>query len=131
MISPLRLNLLRAFYLLMAVGLGVTIWPSVVDHGLEPALSGPTTRSLLAALGALSLLGLRYPLKMLPLLIFEMLWKAIFLISFALPLWRAGQIDPGSLANIQACLMVVILLPIIPWRHLAATYFAAPGERWK
>lgn len=131
MISPLRLNLLRAFYLLMAVGLGITIWPSIVDHGLEPALSGPTARSLLAAIGALALLGLRYPLKMLPLLIFELLWKVIFLLSFALPLWRAGQIDPDSLANIQACLMVVILLPILPWRHVLSTYFAAPGERWK
>jgi hypothetical protein len=114
----------------MAVGLGVTIWPSIVSHGNEPALSGPTSRSLLAGLGALAALGVRYPVKMLPLLMFELLWKAIFLISFALPLWMAGKIDPDSLDNIQACLMVVILLPILPWRHLVSTYLTAPSERW-
>ena len=131
MISPLRLNLLRAFYLLMAVGLGLVVWPSIISHPLQPALSGPVSRSLLAAIGALSLLGLRYPIKMVPLLMFEILWKVIFLISFALPLWMADQIDPDSMENILDCLMIVILLPIIPWRHVISTYITAPGERWK
>ncbi len=130
-LSPLRLNILRAFYLLMAVGLGLVVWPSIIQHPIQPALSGPVSRSLLAGIGAMALLGLRHPLKMLPLLMFELLWKVIFLTSFALPLWMAGPIDADSMENIVDCLLIVILLPVLPWRYIVSTYFSARAEAWK
>jgi hypothetical protein len=34
-------------------------------------------RSVLAAVSLLAVLGIRYPLKMLPLLFFELVWKTI------------------------------------------------------
>ena len=128
--SLTRLYALRAAYLLMAVGLGLTVWPSILHHGSEPAVSSATSRSLLAGIGALSLLGLRYPIQMLPLILFELGWKAIFLLSFALPLWQANAIDADSLANIQACLMVVIFIPIVPWRYVWQAYVMQRSERW-
>jgi len=126
-----RLHALRACYLIMAVGLGVFVWPVVISHLAAPLLGGATANSLLAGIGALSILGLFHPLRMLPLLLFEVTWKAIFLAFYALPLWRSGSVDEASLANIQAVLVVVIFLPLIPWRHVWATYLASPAERWR
>jgi len=87
--------------------------------------------ALLAGLGATAALGLRYPVKMLPILLFEMVWKAIYLIAFALPLWSAHQINEAVAEDIKAVLMVVIFIPLIPWRYLFAQYVMKRGDRWK
>ena len=87
--------------------------------------------ALLAGLGATAALGLRYPVKMLPILLFEMVWKAIYLIAFALPLWSAHQINQATAEDIKSVLMVVILVPLIPWRYVFLHYVLKPGDRWK
>jgi len=73
-VSLVRLYVLRATYLLMVVGLGATIMPEILGHTLTARGVIP---SLLGALWTLAFLGLRYPLQMLPLLMFEFAWKAI------------------------------------------------------
>lgn len=50
-----RLNLLRAMYLLMAGGLAVNIWPSVLGHSAEWAIRFGHVGALLAGIGGLSL----------------------------------------------------------------------------
>jgi hypothetical protein len=87
---------------------------------------------LLAGIQVLAILGIRYPLKMIPLLLFELVWKAIWLVTIALPLWRAGQIDPGTAESIKACVMgVIISIIAIPWPYFMAAYVKAPMDRWK
>lgn len=95
-VSTFRLYLLRAAYLLFAVGLGSTIWPQILHHPTPWPLWHGVGCSLLAAVSALWLLGLRYPLKMLPLFLFELAWKAIWLIAVALPLWLVHQMDADN-----------------------------------
>src|SRR5450432_2840115 len=95
-VSTFRLYLLRATYLLIAVGLGITIWPDLVQHALAGNPTPRATPSLLAGVSLLALLGLRFPLRMLPLLLFELIWKSIWLIAVALPLWNAHQIDADT-----------------------------------
>lgn len=82
-----RLYTLRAAYLIMAAGLGAFVWPNVIHHTNEFVATRGIQVSLLAGLGLTAALGLRYPLKMLPILLFERTWKAIHLMAFALPLW--------------------------------------------
>jgi hypothetical protein len=130
-LSLLRLYALRASYLLMAVGLGVYIWPVVIHHTNQFAAAEGVRYGLLAGLGATAALGLRYPVQMLPLLLFELVWKAIYLIAFALPLWSAHQINAAAAEDINACLMVVIFVPVIPWRYVFAHYVVKHGDRWK
>jgi len=86
---------------------------------------------LLAGLGATAALGLRYPVQMLPVLLFELVWKAIYLTAFALPLWSAHQITAAVAEDIKACLMVVIFIPLIPWGYVFAHYVLKHGDRWK
>jgi hypothetical protein len=130
-VSLFRLYTLRLSYLILALGLGAYIWPVVISHSNEVAITAGVRLALLAGLGATAVLGLRYPLQMLPLLLFELVWKAIYLIAFALPLWSAHKIDTAAAEDITAVLMVVIFLPLIPWRYVFANYVLKRGDRWR
>lgn len=131
-VSTFRLYLLRATYLLIVVGLGFVIWPGIIHHSYAWALRYGDTSSLLAGVSAMAVLGIRYPLKMLPLLLFELTWKSIWLIAIALPLWQTHQINPETWESIKACGMGVVLMPIvIPWHYVLANFVRQPGDRWK
>ena len=130
-VSLVRLYTLRICYLILAVGLGLYMWPSVIHHTADLAITHGIQLSLLAGLGLTAVVGLRYPVQMLPLLLFELIWKTIYLLAFALPLWSAHQVTAAAAEDIRACLMVVIFIPLIPWRYVARHYIMQPGNRWK
>ena len=130
-VTNFRLYLLRATYLLIAVGLGITIWPGMIRHAIEGVPVHAAAGSMLGAIALLAVVGIRYPLQMLPLLLFELLWKAIWLTAVALPLWSANQIDAAISESIVACLMGIVIMPIvIPWPYVLANYVKKPGNRW-
>jgi hypothetical protein len=86
---------------------------------------------MLAALALSAGLGIRYPLQMLPLLLFELVWRAIWLISVALPLWSANQLGPDTLESLPSILFgEITVLIVIPWRYVFANYVKKPGDRW-
>ncbi len=130
-VSVLRLYTLRVAYLIMTVGLGLLVWPSVIRHTNEFAIAHGAQVAMLAGLGAIAALGLRYPVQMLPLLLFEVAWKAIYLIAFAYPVWSAHQMTRALAEDVRAVSMVVILLPLIPWRYVFSHYMVKRGDRWK
>jgi hypothetical protein len=130
-VSLFRQYTLRLCYLILAAGLGTFVWPVVIQHSNELAAAEGVRFALLGGLGLTAVLGLRYPVQMLPLLLFELIWKAVYLIAFALPLWRAHQIDAAVAEDIKAVAMVVIFLPLIPWRYVFANYVLKRGDRWK
>ena len=130
-ISTLRLYLLRAGYLLVAVGLALMIWPGILSHGYDVPHMNTAVRSLLGAVGLLALVGIRYPLKMLPILIFEFVWKTIWIISFGLPLWRQGLLTGDFAETMFNCLSMVIFIPIMPWDYIWKNYIRAPGDPWR
>jgi hypothetical protein len=85
-VSTFRLYLLRAMYVFTVVGFGDRKLPAL----LHPATLSPGDSVILSVLGATALLavvGIRYPIKMLPLLFFEFVWKAIWILLFGLPLF--------------------------------------------
>lgn len=130
-VSTFRLYLLRAMYLLIAVGLGITLWPSIIASSGTAADSHTVVKALLGALSLLCLLGVRYPLRMLPLLIFELLWKIIWVVAFALPLWLSNKLDAYGTETLFACMMGVILVPLVlPWGYMHRNYIKARSEPW-
>lgn len=132
-VSPLRLNILRATYLLIALAMGLQIWPLILRHPVDVEHMKGVVRAMLGALTLLcALLGLRYPLKMLPLMFFEFAWKSVWVLSFGLPLWSAGRLDADTADTLKACLMGVVLCPlVIPWGYVWRHYMAAPGDPWR
>ena len=126
-----RLYLLRFGYLLMGVGLVLTQWPLLLNHPQPwPLMEGVKT-SMLVALSLLSFLGLRYPLKMVPILLFELGWKAIWVAVVVLPLWRADQLDSATLQVFYSCLVVLIVAAVVPWRHVVRQYASQQGDPWR
>lgn len=112
----------------MAVGLGLTVWPAIIQDSGVAADPRSVIRALLGGLGLLSLLGLRYPLKMLPLLMFELVWKVIWVVS-VLPLWLSDSMDGYGQETFFACLMGIVLVPIVmPWGYLYRQFVRAPGD---
>ena len=128
-LSPIRLWIMRAMYLVMAVGLGLFVWPLIVSHDPElPRMAG-VALALLGTIGLLALLGLRYPVQMIPLLLFEFTWKAIWLVAFALPRWLDGSLDEGMRSTVFDTALGAVLLFVIPWRYVWAHYVVKPAER--
>lgn len=128
-VSLFRLYLLRASYLLLAVGLIIFMWPRVLLASGLAHMDGVAT-AIFAALPVLALFGLRYPLQMLPVLLFDMIWKIIWLVSVALPRWQSDTITPAIASSIFDCSRGAIFLLTIPWDYVAHHYVFKPGERW-
>ena len=130
-VSTLRLYAMRALYALIAFAMGSYIWPAALQHGKWDMWHGVGV-SMLAALSALAALGIRYPLQMLPILLFEFAWKTIFVLTVALPLWKSGQMDPANRQTTIECLVGVILCPlVIPWGYVWGNYVKKAGDRWR
>jgi hypothetical protein len=130
-VSTGRLYALRGAYLLIVVGLGATIWPLLLDPARTPDHMRGVVWSMLAAVSLLALLGIRHPLKMLPVLFFELTWKSVWLLLVALPVWRTGQLDRATTESIKDCLAAVILLAVIPWPYVVRHYLRGPGDPWR
>ena len=126
-----RIYALRSGYLLMAVGLGLTVWPGIFHHDQPWGLAQGVVHCMLAAMGALAVLGLRYPLAMLPLLIFELAWKTIWLLVVALPLASAHTMDADTAETMNECLLVVVIAAVIPWDQVARNFVLTTGDRWR
>lgn len=129
-VSLVRLYVLRAMYLLIVLGMGLQVWPAIILHTKQWELMQGVVNCMLAAFAAISLLGLRYPLQMLPILLWELVWKVVWLAVVALPQWRAGTMDEATSENMFMCSFVVLVVIAIPWRYTYQRYLRAPGERW-
>jgi hypothetical protein len=130
-LSTLRLSALRTAYLLLAVGGSFISWTQILDPTRKWELMHGVVVSMLGAMSILALLGLRYPLQMLPLLFWELAWKTIWLIRVALPAWRAQQMDQATADNVFACSLAVIVVIAIPWGYVFRHYVRNAGDPWR
>jgi hypothetical protein len=131
-VSTLRLFLMRALYLLIAVALGADVWPRLLGAGESLGTLDGVAYSFWAALSLLAVLGLRYPLKMLPLLLIQLVYKSIWLLAVAWPARWAGTTDEGLGSMTEVFVVGVLLdLLVIPWPYVYRTLALAPGDPWK
>ena len=120
-LSRMRVHAMRAGYLLMGVGLAVVKWPLLPKAHSLPLYEG-VTLCLLTAMSLLAFLGLRHPLRLLPLLVLESAWKLLWLAVVALPRAVAGDIDGRTAGILFNCTFVVVIIAVTPWRHVWRTY---------
>jgi hypothetical protein len=82
-------------------------------------------------MSVLALLGVRYPRRMLPILLFEVSWKLLWLGAVVLPLEADDKLQGATRTQAGTVLWVVVIIAVIPWRHVLAQYVLAPGEPWR
>ena len=124
-----RVNLMRVGYLVMGVGLVVFRWPSLPHASALPVMEGAVV-SILVAMSLLAFLGLRHPLAMLPILVFEVGWKLIWLAAVAVPHLTANDMDAATAKLLGSILWVVLPLAVTPWDYVWKRYVTSPGDRW-
>ena len=128
-VSLFRLYLLRAQFLIFAVAGIFLAVPTIFSHG-------PTDRgmvdSMFVGLWVMGLLGLRYPLQMLPIFLFEFVWKTVWLLAYGLPQWLSGTGSPRLSEDLISIGNGPILFGlIIPWGYVWRHYVIKPAERWR
>ena len=126
-LSPWRTNLLRAAYAPLAVGLAVFQLPLLTQLGPQTDVMEGFVTCMLAALCILSFIGLARPIAMLPLLLFEVAWKVLWLVLIALPAWYSGTIDETLAENLFAVALVAPIILLIPWKTLPG-FFAGDSN---
>jgi len=125
-----RLNLMRAGYLLMGVGLALVKWPLIPNASSLPVFEGVVV-ALLTAMSLLAFLGLRYPTQLLPILIFESAWKLIWLVAAAVPHVIAGDMSPQMTSILVNVSVDVVILAVTPWDYAWKRFVRAAGEQWR
>ncbi len=127
-VSALRLYVMRFVYLLNFALLGFDVWPEVFRHqGAWDPVKG-VAFSFWVALSLLSGLGLRYPLKMVPLLLLQLVYKTLWLVAVALPMWSTLRSTDLTRAMVIG---VVVDVLSIPWPYVLANYVKERGDRWR
>ena len=131
-IAPWRMYVLRTMYLFVVVGLALMIWPLLLTATPDVEHMRGVVWSVLGAVCLLAVLGLRYPLQMMPLLLFELLWKTIWLVAIGLRLRAAGTMSAGVAESLVDCTVgVVLCLITIPWDYVFDRYIRQPGDSWR
>ena len=109
--------------ILIPVGFGTLLKPSVTDQGafVESAGWRMLAGSLWIAILSLSLLGAIWPGSFLWLLVFQLIYKSVWLLAYAVPRLlsgRAAEIPAGIAVSFVA---IVLVWPwLIPWRQIVA-----------
>jgi hypothetical protein len=124
-LSTLRLTLLRACYAVLVVGLSLRYGPVFLDGPSSLPLMDGVVVALLSAVGILAALGLFSPIRMLPLLVFEIGWKLIWVSAVALPKLLDGTLDDGALSILFNCAVALPFVFVVPWRFFVRTYLGA------
>jgi hypothetical protein len=122
-VRPIQIFAMRVGYLLVVVLVGSIAWPRLLAHGgpWDPVVAAAL--SMWAGSSVLSVFGLIHPLRWLPLVLFEIAYKSIWLIVVAYPLWAANQLA-GSPAEAMTQQFLPVIFPIVvmPWGYVLRTY---------
>jgi hypothetical protein len=130
-LSVRRLNIMRFGYAFTGVGLAIVKWPVLIQNVQSlPVMEGVVV-CLLTAMSLLAFLGLRYPVRMLPILLFEVTWKVIWIAAVALPHLVSDDMNAATSEVLFSCSFVVIILAVIPWRYAWRRYVRTPGDAWR
>ncbi len=127
-VSIVRLSVLRLMYLLNFALLGSDVWPAIINHQKAWDPLPGVAYSFWGAFSALSGLGLRYPLAMIPLLLLQLIYKAVWLLAVARPLEFSGAAKEMTTVFAVGLVLDVVA---IPWSYVAARFVKGRGDPWR
>ncbi|MCC7221399.1 MAG: hypothetical protein IT490_11815 [Candidatus Contendobacter sp.] len=110
-----RIVLLRLGYLMIAAGLSTIVIPRLIAPPADWTASGAVVTCFLTAMMALCGLGVFRPIALLPVMLFELVWKFTYMLRVALPMWLDGRLAGDFLQTFWDCAPILLFVPIIPW----------------
>jgi len=122
-VRPVNIYLLRVLYSLMFVGVAFEAWGTIINHQGPWDHTRAVAWCVWAAYPTLSIFGLLRPLRWLPIVIFMIFYKTLWVAVVAYPLWRAGTLagtPADEMAHIFVWAPVIIL--IVPWLYVFKNY---------
>ncbi|HZH97842.1 MAG TPA: hypothetical protein VEX38_02625, partial [Fimbriimonadaceae bacterium] len=127
--SKARITVLRLVFALVGFGQIAIFWPKLLNHSSDWALKFGNEVAMISGMAVLMVIGILFPLRMLPILVFEFVWKCLWLIAIYSPLAREGRVDGPtheSLVNVGVGAVVCGLA--IPWGYVWRTYLKPLGN---
>lgn len=121
-VRPIQIWLLRIIYFLAAALVATWAWGALLTHEGPWDQYRSVAICVWAAYPTLMLLGLMHPLRMLPLVLFSVLYKGLWLGLVAYPMWQAGTLTPSAVAMAKDFLWLPLALVAVPWGYAWRTY---------
>jgi hypothetical protein len=121
-VRPINIYLLRLMFLLIVLFVASDSWSAILKHEGPWDHVRAAAVCMWAAFSVLAVFGLISPLKWLPLVMFEIFYKIIWLVIVAYPLWSTNQLA-GSPAEGMTQAFAWVVLPIVamPWAYAFRT----------
>lgn len=122
-VAKYKIYLLRLLFMMTFLLVGKSSWPHLLTYTGSWDPLQAMAFCVMAAYSALSVIGLKEPLKMLPIVFFIILYKGLWLGIVAWPLWMSNQLA-GSPAEEMTYAFLWIVLPLIafPWKYAFKKY---------
>lgn len=122
-VPRINIYLLRLLFTLMFVFLTYESWSYILNHTGPWNNANAAAWCMWGAYSAISFIGILRPLKMLPIVLFEIVYKVAWLAVVAYPLWMKDELI-GSPAEEMTRVFLWVVLPIVamPWRYFFRTH---------
>ena len=122
-VRNINIYLLRGLFLLTCFVLGRQVWTFIFSHSGVWESEQAVAYSVFAGFTLLAFLGMINPIKMLPLLFLEIIYKVLWLYLVAYPVWFSNQAVSATVeSRIFAFSLVLIPIVIMPWKYAYKTY---------
>jgi len=122
-VRPINVYLLRLLFVLMVAFVATDAWNTILMHEGPWNHREAAAWCMWASYSLLAILGVFYPLKLIPIVAFDILYKLVWLAIVAYPLWRTNTLV-GSPAEEMTYAFLWVVLPIVamPWGYAFKRY---------
>ena len=121
--SRLRLYFMRGLYFLNFISLAFDNWSTILFPTEQMNTLDGVAISFWASFSLLMLIGIRFPTRMIPLLLLQLLYKTSWIIGVYLPAYATNQLNSNLQSFFWVCIAGIALnLLIIPWPWVYQNY---------
>jgi hypothetical protein len=122
-VPGINIYLLRLLFTLMFLFLSYDSWHYILNHHGPWDTMQAAAWCMFGAYSVISCIGIIRPLKMLPIVLFVIVYKLSWLVVVAYPLWVKQELA-GSPAEGMTRIFLGVVLPIVamPWRYFFRIY---------
>jgi hypothetical protein len=129
-VPKINIYLLRLLFTLMFLFLSYDSWSHIFAHKGPWEVTDAAAWCMWGSCSIISFIGIMRPLKMLPIVLFEIVYKVTWLLIVAYPLWVKNELA-GSPAAHTTNVFLLVALPIVamPWIYFYKNFIAPPKRK--